>query len=129
MSGVIGIILNVLAPLNAAEFRRILCKDGVLLKVIPGKEHFRELRAALYEVDAPGPSLIGEVEAQLYPFFLVIEKQRLNWVWQVARVPLHDILTMGPLFWKAKKAKMKAMETTGLAQVTVDLELIIARAR
>ena len=125
----IGVLANVLAPLNAAEFRRVLLEDGLLLKVVPSEGHLRELRAALYEIAAPGPSLTREVESQLAPFFVVTRKQRLNWVWRVAGVSTRDLLMMSPLFWKAKQSKVWLTEQEGLTQLTVDLEALVARPR
>ncbi|MCL1918254.1 MAG: methyltransferase domain-containing protein, partial [Peptococcaceae bacterium] len=41
------IILNILAPANYAEFKRLLKPDGMLVKVLPGPSHFQEIRQAL----------------------------------------------------------------------------------
>jgi 23S rRNA (guanine745-N1)-methyltransferase len=129
LSGAVALLLNVLSPLNAEEFQRVLAKDGLLLKVFAGTDHLQELRAALYEVADPGPQLREEVTAQLVPFFTIVDTQQLHWVWPVAGVPLHDVLMMSPLFWKAKAEKIQQLEQNGLQEVTVDLELLVARPR
>jgi 23S rRNA (guanine745-N1)-methyltransferase len=41
--GCAGLVLNVFAPRNGAEFRRVLRADGILLVVTPGSEHLAEL--------------------------------------------------------------------------------------
>jgi SAM-dependent methyltransferase len=41
------IILNILAPANYAEFKRLLTFGGLLIKVLPGPSHFNEIRLAL----------------------------------------------------------------------------------
>ena len=41
------IILNILAPANYAEFKRLLKPNGILAKVLPGPSHFQEIRRAL----------------------------------------------------------------------------------
>ncbi len=54
-SGAVDLVLNVFAPRNAAEFRRVLRPDGLLLVVTPAADHLAELRAArtgMLEVDA-----------------------------------------------------------------------------
>jgi len=43
VDGVAAAVLNVFAPRNGAEYRRILRPDGVLLVVTPTAEHLREL--------------------------------------------------------------------------------------
>jgi 23S rRNA (guanine745-N1)-methyltransferase len=43
----IDIILDILSPYNEQEIRRVLKKDGIFIKVIPGKNYLIELRKAL----------------------------------------------------------------------------------
>lgn len=43
-------ILNLFAPCEPQEFRRILKPDGMLLRVIPLEKHLWELKQAVYEV-------------------------------------------------------------------------------
>ena len=45
--GCAGLLLNVFAPRNGAEFRRVLRADGALLVVTPGPEHLAELGARI----------------------------------------------------------------------------------
>jgi 23S rRNA (guanine745-N1)-methyltransferase len=40
----VGLLLNIFAPRNAAEFARILARKGLLLVVIPHKTHLQSLR-------------------------------------------------------------------------------------
>ncbi|MBR6772242.1 MAG: methyltransferase domain-containing protein [Clostridia bacterium] len=42
--------VHLFAPFNAEEFSRILAPDGVLLSVIPGKDHLMGLKKVLYDV-------------------------------------------------------------------------------
>jgi 23S rRNA (guanine745-N1)-methyltransferase len=47
VEGAAGLILNVFAPRNAPEFRRVLRRDGALIVVTPAWDHVTELVAAL----------------------------------------------------------------------------------
>ncbi|EOB31899.1 23S_rRNA m1G745 methyltransferase, partial [Streptococcus mitis 13/39] len=38
------ILLDIFSPANYGEFRRVLSKDGILIKVIPTKNHLKEIR-------------------------------------------------------------------------------------
>ncbi|GIF24415.1 23S rRNA (guanine745-N1)-methyltransferase [Actinoplanes tereljensis] len=60
--GSAGLILNVFAPRNGAEFHRILRADGVLLVVTPAPDHLRELIAAhgLIRVDPDKEARVRE---------------------------------------------------------------------
>ncbi|MBA5735303.1 rRNA (guanine-N1)-methyltransferase, partial [Escherichia coli] len=42
------VILNILSPSNYVEFKRLLKKDGFLLKVVPEANYLRELREFIY---------------------------------------------------------------------------------
>ena len=42
--------VHLFAPFNAEEFSRILAPEGVLLSVIPGKNHLMGLKKVLYDV-------------------------------------------------------------------------------
>ncbi|WP_062216365.1 putative RNA methyltransferase [Streptomyces sp. NBRC 109706] len=44
--GAVDLLLNVFAPRNGPEFRRVLAPGGALLVVTPGPRHLAELRAA-----------------------------------------------------------------------------------
>ncbi|GAB3481757.1 methyltransferase domain-containing protein [Nocardiopsis coralliicola] len=52
--GAAALLLNVFAPRDAAEFRRVLAPGGALLVVTPGEGHLREL------IDAAGLVSVGE---------------------------------------------------------------------
>ena len=45
----IGVILNIMAPANYAEFIRVLKPGGVLLKVLPEAGYLKELRRFIYK--------------------------------------------------------------------------------
>jgi 23S rRNA (guanine745-N1)-methyltransferase len=45
--GAAGLVLNVFAPRNGAEFRRVLDRDGALVVVVPTRRHLEEIVDAL----------------------------------------------------------------------------------
>lgn len=77
-------MLDVLTPANYDEFRRVLSPDGMLVKVYPGQDYLREIRAArgmsAYED--------GQVDAYLR------EKAQL-----VKSVRVHETLPVSPELW------------------------------
>jgi len=44
--GTFSAVLDVMTPANYDEFRRVLSPDGMLVKVYPGQDYLREIRAA-----------------------------------------------------------------------------------
>lgn len=43
-SGVADCVLNIFTPANYSEFSRVLKPNGIIIKVVPGKNHFKQLR-------------------------------------------------------------------------------------
>ncbi|MEU4237832.1 putative RNA methyltransferase [Actinoplanes sp. NPDC026619] len=62
IDGAASMVINVFAPRNGPEFRRILRPDGILLVVTPAPEHLRELIAAhgLIRVDPDKQARVRE---------------------------------------------------------------------
>ena len=46
-SNTLDVVINVLSPANYQQFKRVLKKEGLFIKVVPNSEHFKQLREAL----------------------------------------------------------------------------------
>jgi 23S rRNA (guanine745-N1)-methyltransferase len=93
--GCAGVLLNVFAPRNGAEFRRVLRADGTLLVVTPGPEHLAELgpEFGMLSVD---PDKDRRLAVSLEQHFAPTARETLT-------VPLHltardaaNLVRMGP---------------------------------
>lgn len=98
--GAASMVLDVFAPRNGAEFRRILRPDGTLLVVTPTGEHLAELVGplGLLNVDAEKP---GRVAAALSPWFVQAGQQRLDRVLRLSHAEVRTLVGMGPSAWHA----------------------------
>lgn len=128
VTGAFSVVMNVLAPMNLHEFRRILEPSGVLIKVVPQQGHLEELRDRLYErppkrTDDP----VRKTIAHLSSAFRVIQEHRLRWTCCVAPGSVHDLVMMNPLFWKAKRTRLEALQHEGLSAITMDLHVLLAK--
>ncbi|MFF5295787.1 putative RNA methyltransferase [Paractinoplanes globisporus] len=79
VDGAASAVLNVFAPRNGAEFRRVLRPDGVLLVVTPTAEHLRELITS-YGMIGVDPDKDQRVRDSLGDYFrlkdaITLEKQ------------------------------------------------------
>ena len=45
-SNSLDIVMNILSPANYDQFKRVLKEEGMLIKVVPNSEHFKQLRKA-----------------------------------------------------------------------------------
>src|SRR5699024_7795566 len=88
-------ILNILSPANYQEFKRILKPGGLLIKVVPGADYLKELRA------------LGESENNAYcnqdvvdkfaEHFPVHNQYQVASPVELAEDPVDNLLSMTPL--------------------------------
>lgn len=93
-----SLVLNVFAPRNGAEVRRILDPRGVLLVVTPRTEHLRELIAALdlMRVEERKEERLAE---RLAPHFSVVESRPLTMTMALDHRAVALLVGMGPNAW------------------------------
>lgn len=93
------LVLNVFAPRNGAEFRRVLANDGALLVATPTAGHLGDLmdRLAKHGVDLVGvdPDKETRLEGALRDFRLASERT-LSQELTLTRAEAADLVAMGP---------------------------------
>lgn len=125
-SGCFDALVNVLAPSNYREFRRLLKPGGRLVKVVPNAGHLIELRRALYPDMKEEP---GEADrtAQLFAGRLADARRfRLSYRVRMDDERAGDLLRMTPLSWGTGAAGSEAVRRIGGA-ITVDVTLLTGR--
>jgi 23S rRNA (guanine745-N1)-methyltransferase len=93
--GCAGLVLDVFAPRNGPELRRILHAAGVLLVATPGPDHLRELRALLGLLDVD-PDKERRVETALAPHLERADARELAWTMSLPREDALALAAMGP---------------------------------
>ncbi|MEV2236995.1 putative RNA methyltransferase [Micromonospora sp. NPDC049891] len=119
-----ALLLNVFAPRNGAEFRRVLAPGGRLLVVTPAADHLTELVAALglLRVD---PAKADRVAASLAGHFTeestTVHRQELT----LSGAEVSTLVGMGPSAWHTDPAGLAArIEALGEpVRVTVAVRL------
>ncbi len=93
--GCAGLVLNVFAPRNGAEFRRVLRQDGALLVVTPGAEHLAELgeRFGMLTVD---PNKDRRLSASLDEHFDLTARESLTVALRLTAKDAANLVRMGP---------------------------------
>ncbi len=93
-----GAVLNVFAPRNGAEFRRVLRPDGVLLVVTPTGDHLAELvgRLGLLRVD---PAKSGRVAGSLTGHFTPLAQTTHRRDLRLGHDEVRTLVGMGPSAW------------------------------
>lgn len=108
----VGLLFNVFAPRNAAEFARVVAPGGSLLVVIPAPEHLAELRAAL-SLLAIEPEKERHVATQLAGTFELLTAESVTFPMRLDRAAVSALVTMTPNYWHRSERTGAALATLG----------------
>ena len=119
--GAAAIVLDVFAPRNGAEYRRVLRPDGTLLVVTPAADHLAELVTALglLRVD---PDKAGRVTGSLGEWFTATATTAHRRTLRLTHAEVHALVGMGPSAWHADAGRLAA----GIAALPVPVEVTAA---
>ena len=106
-------LTHLFAPMNDEEFSRILKKDGILIDVIPGKDHLMGLKSVLY--DTPYQNPVAPLESDK---FVQLHEKILKYSICVENEDILNLFHMTPYAYKTaltgeeKLSGIKSLETT-----------------
>lgn len=123
------VILNVLSTSNYGEFSRLLRKDGMLIKVIPGSDHLRQLRDALYDRSPKQAYSNEKTRALFMRHFDILDEQQLRYDVTLQEDQLEPLVRMTPLSWAAREEQIQQALRLAIRDVTVDFTVLVGRAK
>jgi 23S rRNA (guanine745-N1)-methyltransferase len=129
-AGAASVVLNVFAPRNGPEFRRVLRDDGALIVVTPGQGHLAELidDAGLLTVDERKDERLSTT---LGAYFSLAGQRDLSIGLRLTRAGAMTLAGMGPSAWHTGPAET-ADRLAGLAEpvsVTAAFRVSLYRPR
>ncbi|MFD7417066.1 putative RNA methyltransferase [Kitasatospora purpeofusca] len=100
-----GLVLNVFAPRNGPEIRRVLRPGGTLLLVSPTSRHLREL------VDALGLLSVDEekqrrIDEKLGPYLTPAGRREVEFTMRLSAEDVRTVVGMGPSAWHTDPARL-----------------------
>jgi len=106
-SGAVDVVLNVFAPRNAAEMKRVLRPDGRLVVVTPNTDHLLELVTTLdlITVDSEKDRRLAD---QLGGDFDQVDSESLRCTQPVTADAVVDLIAMGPTGARRSLAQIRA---------------------
>ncbi|AFL98764.1 methyltransferase family protein [Desulfitobacterium dehalogenans ATCC 51507] len=123
------VILNILSPANYSEFERILTDDGLVIKVVPGKEYLTELREIFYE-ETEKQDYSNAKTVELFENHLTLYKTvPLRYSMTLNQPLIANLVHMTPLTWGADEDRIgRALKLESL-EITIDLTIMVGRKK
>lgn len=129
-TGSVDVLLNVFAPRNGPEFRRVLRPGGALLVVTPTSRHLSELRhpLGLLSVDAAKEERLHRT---LNAHFRPEHTELLEYPITLTTQETHDIVSMGPTarHINPDELQQRIARLDALLQVTASFIVSVYRPR
>jgi 23S rRNA (guanine745-N1)-methyltransferase len=93
------VILNLFSPANYTGFARMLHDDGVLIKVVPGRDYLRELRELFYEETERQAYSNERVIKHFSQHFQPVGTRQIRYGKELSAHDLEHLIHMTPLTW------------------------------
>jgi len=119
----VDIILNIFSPISLMETTRVLKPGGIIIKVIPGSDHMKEVAELVYETFKPHVSSI-ETELSSAEGMEVIDTLDINKVTELQDADLHNCIRMTPYLYKFKEGELEELSKLSL---TFSFRVIVAQ--
>ncbi|MEV7599980.1 putative RNA methyltransferase [Kitasatospora sp. NPDC089797] len=122
------LMLNVFAPRNGPEIRRVLRPGGTLLLVSPTSNHLRQLVAALglLSVDEEKQRRIDE---KLGPYLTPVDQRSVEFTLRLSGQDVRTVVGMGPSAWHTDPERLAAALAELPEPVEVTASVTVARYR
>lgn len=118
------VLLDVLTPADYASFRRVLKPEGFLLKVIPGNDYLREIRALVKDSLRNQDYDNGRVLEHLARHGTILEKTSIRHTFPLSAEQSADFLRMTPMTFSLPA---EALAGLVLKEITIHMELLKVR--
>lgn len=122
-TGQVDCLLNFLSPAHYGEFKRVLSKQGRVIKVIPESEYLKELRLLFYQENDEKQHYSNEkVYRKFQEEWTVTHDERVTYTSAVPSDLQQDVLKMSPLQWGG----LLPEDSEDVCQeVTIDLRILV----
>ena len=119
------ILLDIFSPANYGEFRRVLSKDGILIKVIPTKNHLKEIRQKVQDQLTNKDYSNQDIKNHFQEHFTILSSQTASLTKTITAEQLQALLSMTPLLFHIDQSKI---DWSQLTEITIEAEILIGKA-
>ena len=119
------ILLDIFSPANYGEFRRVLSKDGILIKVIPTKNHLKEIRQKVQDQLTNKDYSNQDIKNHFQEHFTILSSQTASLTKTITANHLQALLSMTPLLFHVDQTKI---DWSQLTEITIEAEMLVGQA-
>ena len=118
------ILLDIFSPANYGEFRRVLSKDGILIKVIPTKNHLKEIRQKVQDQLTNKDYSNQDIKNHFQEHFTILSSQTASLTKTITADQLQSLLSMTPLLFHIDQTKI---DWSQLTEITIEAEILVGK--
>ena len=119
------ILLDIFSPANYGEFRRVLSKDGILIKVIPTKNHLKEIRQKVQDQLTNKDYSNQDIKNHFQNNFTILSSKTASLTKTITADQLQALLSMTPLLFHIDQSKI---DWSQLTEITIEAEILVGKA-
>ena len=119
------ILLDIFSPANYGEFRRVLSKDGILIKVIPTENHLKEIRQMVQDQLTKKDYSNQDIKKHFQEYFSIQSSQIASLTMPITAEQRRALLSMTPLLFHVDQTKI---DWSQLTEITIEAEILVGKA-
>lgn len=119
------ILLDIFSPANYGEFRRVLSKDGILIKVSPTENHLKEIRQRVQDQLTNKEYSNQDIKEHFQEHFTILSSQTASLTKTITAEQLQALLSMTPLLFHVDQSKI---DWSQLTEITIEAEILVGKA-
>lgn len=119
------ILLDIFSPANYGEFRRVLSKDGILIKVIPTENHLKEIRQMVQNQLTKKDYSNQDIKEHFQEHFSIQSSQIASLTKPITAEQRQALLAMTPLLFHVDHTKI---DWSQLTEITIEAEILVGKA-
>lgn len=118
------ILLDIFSPANYGEFRRVLSKDGIVIKVIPTENHLKEIRQRVQDQLTNKEYSNQDIKEHFQEHFTILSSQTASLTKTITAEQLQALLSMTPLLFHVDQSKI---DWSQLTEITIEAEVLVGK--
>ncbi|KXT85491.1 putative RNA methyltransferase [Streptococcus oralis] len=119
------ILLDIFSPANYGEFRRVLSKDGILIKVIPTENHLIEIRQMVQSQLTKKDYSNQDIKEHFQEHFSIQSRQIASLTKPISAEQRQALLAMTPLLFHVDQTNI---DWSQLIEITIEAEILVGKA-